>query len=76
MNPYIVFVFQFHKGAIKTSHATLRTKRDKGFNSIKVRLKHIKALCDKINSLFQFHKGAIKTVAQVIRDEVRSVSIP
>ena len=53
--------FQFHKGTIKTSNATMTVTQIAHFNSIKVRLKPSSAKANDLRSAFQFHKGTIKT---------------
>ena len=55
-------VFQFHKGAIRTSFPPPKYRLPLNFNSIKVRLEltlcHLRLELQK----FQFHKGAIRTL--------------
>ena len=54
-------VFQFHKGAIRTTGAAAASAAARDFNSIKVRLEpEMVAKGEKVY-LFQFHKGAIRT---------------
>ena len=56
------FLFQFHKGTIKTeSRMNLANAKDY-FNSIKVQLKLSHSLLPQMQlKQFQFHKGTIKT---------------
>ena len=55
------FIFQFHKGAIRTLIECNYSDKYLDFNSIKVRLE-LSAQLDQINfTTFQFHKGAIRT---------------
>ena len=55
-------LFQFHKGAIKSSTSTNFDINLGSFNSIKVRLKDTDyVMLVNENILFQFHKGAIKS---------------
>ena len=56
------YIFQFHKGAIRTISTPWVLPECRNFNSIKVRLEH-GWLQHRITFklLFQFHKGAIRT---------------
>ena len=56
-----VFVFQFHKGTIKTPQRGTSLLRLPYFNSIKVRLKPYQSAPVLPLKVFQFHKGTIKT---------------
>ena len=58
---YIVWLFQFHKGTIKTKGLSQASLFQNNFNSIKVRLKHLSCKHITTTDLFQFHKGTIKT---------------
>ena len=60
-NTSLCFLFQFHKGAIRTNNADDDQLYVGNFNSIKVRLEPRK--CTDLSSAgrFQFHKGAIRT---------------
>ena len=63
VSPYL---FQFHKGTIKTIMNTFNTINNFNFNSIKVRLKLFVGLgysCDLFE--FQFHKGTITQVSDL-----------
>ena len=55
-------MFQFHEGPIKTAGAGAGNAPQKGFNSMKVRLKHeyVHSCCIRAFK-FQFHEGPIKT---------------
>ena len=56
------FLFQFHKGTIRTFIGCFILQNLAHFNSIKVRLEHN---YDDINEMvvkFQFHKGTIRTI--------------
>ena len=56
------YLFQFHKGAIRTLLSNLSENVTLNFNSIKVRLEQ--SIADHSfegYSRFQFHKGAIRT---------------
>ena len=54
-------IFQFHKGAIRTTNMGIVEYRCANFNSIKVRLEpQCQAECE-VHPQFQFHKGAIRT---------------
>ena len=78
-DPIIVdaHIFQFHKGAIRTTSSALVTVYLADFNSIKVRLelaftqKHIDPF-----TTFQFHKGAIRTLATLSLSNCTHISIP
>ena len=70
-------IFQFHKGAIRTSG--IRCEQKLGcynFNSIKVRLEL--TLGDDGNGklIFQFHKGAIRTKDSQVGKSRSRISIP
>ena len=55
-------LFQFHKGTIRTITTTLRCSFCQiYFNSIKVRLEHVKNVVNISVTKFQFHKGTIRT---------------
>ena len=55
-------IFQFHKGAIRTTNMGIVEYRCANFNSIKVRLEQGGGRSPhRTNNLFQFHKGAIRT---------------
>ena len=58
---FSIALFQFHKGAIRTSEDVLQNIAHLHFNSIKVRLERppARSLCARCS--FQFHKGAIRT---------------
>ena len=56
-----VAVFQFHKGAIRTSFPIALVFVFIDFNSIKVRLEQKRDESTAIDLQFQFHKGAIRT---------------
>ena len=56
-----VAVFQFHKGAIRTSFPIALVFVFIDFNSIKVRLERTVPTSSKQCQTFQFHKGAIRT---------------
>ena len=56
-----MFVFQFHKGTIKTKEITYAQVKQYYFNSIKVQLKQTFSGTPATKRLFQFHKGTIKT---------------
>ena len=58
---FILYIFQFHKGAIRTKWHLPRCHQLGNFNSIKVRLEPLNQLQMLIDILFQFHKGAIRT---------------
>ena len=55
------FLFQFHKGAIRTSSSSSSSSKCSNFNSIKVRLEPPRNPCAFSLIPFQFHKGAIRT---------------
>ena len=56
------FIFQFHKGAIRTVGENHLSKDKNNFNSIKVRLEQaVGHLLNAAILVFQFHKGAIRT---------------
>ena len=62
------YLFQFHKGAIRTLLSNLSENVTLNFNSIKVRLEQ--SIADHSfegYSRFQFHKGAIRTFGAVIQ---------
>ena len=56
-----VYIFQFHKGAIRTENEVQVTEESRNFNSIKVRLELLRKVSMIPSLLFQFHKGAIRT---------------
>ena len=58
---FISFVFQFHKGTIKTACGCSGWSWLLDFNSIKVQLKHYSGEVMRNFFAFQFHKGTIKT---------------
>ena len=64
-NTSLCFLFQFHKGTIRTALRLLSSPLRLNFNSIKVQLEPIGPLF-KMSSVptFQFHKGTIRTVYQ------------
>ena len=68
--------FQFHKGTIKPTLIIAVTGLAINFNSIKVRLNHLKLL--EINPIipFQFHKGTIKPDMQSVGRQLDGISIP
>ena len=72
------FVFQFHKGAIRTFTNSSRVKSVLSyFNSIKVRLEHLRLLTKRRLTKFQFHKGAIRTfIASFLSFSWMAISIP
>ena len=55
-------LFQFHKGAIRTTDALYDLSKDGYFNSIKVRLERLPDFISFTHPIFQFHKGAIRTL--------------
>ena len=56
-----LLIFQFHKGAIRTTYQNRLLQEQFNFNSIKVRLEQqLGGYYDALTS-FQFHKGAIRT---------------
>ena len=57
-----LFVFQFHKGTIRTCGSSVMSRLQSYFNSIKVQLE-LPALIGSsaCKFLFQFHKGTIRT---------------
>ena len=55
-------MFQFHKGAIRTTGVLVICRKITRFNSIKVRLERCAAIPTELPKLFQFHKGAIRTL--------------
>ena len=57
----LAFLFQFHKGTIRTNCILPVTVLGVDFNSIKVRLEHTSASCCTPMTQFQFHKGTIRT---------------
>ena len=57
-------IFQFHKGAIRTSDNVIGYQNRYNFNSIKVRLEPESFVLVVLFQLFQFHKGAIRTKCQ------------
>ena len=59
---FVISLFQFHKGTIKTCIGKDTEARFCDFNSIKVQLKPLMLLSALyLVTLFQFHKGTIKT---------------
>ena len=56
-------VFQFHKGAIRTTYQNRLLQEQFNFNSIKVRLEPQVAPDVGSTIAFQFHKGAIRTIS-------------
>ena len=59
---YSAKIFQFHKGAIRTSPFQVPPHHFLNFNSIKVRLEHDIPFLLNHGQIFQFHKGAIRTL--------------
>ena len=56
------FLFQFHKGTIRTLRENRQNLADNYFNSIKVRLELTAgATYCSVTNTFQFHKGTIRT---------------
>ena len=56
-------IFQFHKGAIRTTNMGIVEYRCANFNSIKVRLERAFPYpVRQTGKRFQFHKGAIRTL--------------
>ena len=68
--------FQFHKGAIRTCVSVSMSILVFSFNSIKVRLEHVRSKSVQIPKLFQFHKGAIRTKNIDNTEKTQIVSIP
>ena len=71
-------IFQFHKGAIRTTNMGIVEYRCANFNSIKVRLEQSGA-ASQLPQLFvfQFHKGAIRTKElHTDKGTVYAISIP
>ena len=61
-----IFLFQFHKGAIRTKKEHEANDKLRNFNSIKVRLERGgETETGKPDQGFQFHKGAIRTHSPV-----------
>ena len=56
-----MYIFQFHKGTIKTNILLTLLLNISNFNSIKVRLKLLALAYPYGTCRFQFHKGTIKT---------------
>ena len=73
-----VFLFQFHKGAIRTSSTVLSFwGLLASFNSIKVQLELYRDIDDHSGLAFQFHKGSIRTKDTYLRNKQgTNVSIP
>ena len=55
------YLFQFHKGTIRTKSLTVPLVPLLNFNSIKVRLELKVVIYACTLALFQFHKGTIRT---------------
>ena len=71
------FLFQFHKGTIRTHEREAKYNKFANFNSIKVRLelKCYQQVC--FCTLFQFHKGTIRTAAtRCLCSLTLTISIP
>ena len=58
------FLFQFHKGTIRTGVLAFYVRSGSNFNSIKVQLERKYGICDSKRTKFQFHKGTIRTQRQ------------
>ena len=67
------FLFQFHKGTIKTFCRNKDSCRGRNFNSIKVQLKPSTTLYGWNIHAFQFHKGTIKTLSDETAVSVRLI---
>ena len=63
--PLDYFLFQFHKGTIRTLPKCSRLTIVVYFNSIKVRLERSGDSDEYIVREFQFHKGTIRTSLQM-----------
>ena len=59
------WLFQFHKGAIRTRISTSQKYEIVYFNSIKVRLEPLTYDVADASTAFQFHKGAIRTIMRI-----------
>ena len=57
----VAFLFQFHKGTIRTFKSVCFIKMFSDFNSIKVRLERVSERTKRPLAWFQFHKGTIRT---------------
>ena len=70
------FIFQFHKGTIRTLTTPNFGEYMRDFNSIKVQLELAIPLCHTLPHIFQFHKGTIRTNQQQGRRQDNHISIP